>query len=56
MGWSEDEDDRRYLVVVNYGFRAVSWGESLMLGGVHVAMPGVWRRALAAKLSVLTNP
>ena len=30
MGWSEDEDDRRYLVVVNYGFRAVSWGESLV--------------------------
>jgi transposase len=31
-------------------------GEPFVLGGVHVGIPGVWRRARAAKLLTLTNP
>jgi hypothetical protein len=38
------------------GFRALSWVDPSILGHGDVAMPGVRRRALAAKLVVLTNP
>jgi hypothetical protein len=44
------------IAVATKGFRAVSWDESLVTRLSHVAMPGVRRRALAAKLVTLTNP